>query len=242
MPFGGYHPYPRRFAGGKPQLQVIHESLNAQRGTAYDATNSETVVWVENMAIARAITFDGWGANARLANQRDPARMTDMLPRWERIFKIVPSPSASDAERRLAVQRRFERFGKTSNHARLTTVLSDELGDFFVAVEYISLANAVVNVASGSYPWGTPNPLVPWSSTTAHILVLLQKPAGASEGQFYEAAGKVALLLDPALPAWATFDWYRAPESTPIDISGGPSMAGFYLDDEHNLDNNVFDV
>ena len=240
MGFGGFHPYPRRFAGGKPQIKVVHDSLNAQRGTAYDATNSETTVWLENHAIARAITFDGWGTNTRLANQRDPLRMTDMLPRWERIFKIVPSPSASDAARRLVVLRRFERFGKTSNHARLTTALAEQLGDFFVAVEYIPLAVANVNVPDGTYPWGTPNALVPWSSTVAHVLVLLQKPTGASEGQFYEEAGKVKPLLDPIMPAWCTISWYRAPElGAPISIAGGPSMAGFYCDNAHNLDNNI---
>ncbi len=240
MSCGGYHPFPRRFGGGKPQLQVIHESLNHQRGTAYDASNPDTTVWLENHAIARAITFDGWGTNARLANQWDPARMTDMLPRWEKIFRILPKADASYAERRLAVRRRFERFGKTSNHARLTTALTEELGDFFVAVEYISLANAVVNVPDGSYPWGTPNAAVPWSSTTAHILVLLQKPTGATEGQFYEMAGRVRTLLDPIIPAWATLTWYREPAlGTPVSVPDGPSKAGFYLDNPHNLDNSI---
>ncbi len=78
--------------------------------------------------------------------------------------------------------------------------------------------------------------------TVAHILVRIQKPAGATEAMFYEAAGKVAPALDPLVPAWVTFDWYRAPLSTPINVVGGPSAGGFYLDDEHNLDNNVFDV
>ena len=39
-----------------------------------------------------------------------------------------------------------------------------------------------------------------------------------------------------------TVDWYRAPElGTPITVSGGPSAAGFYLD-ERNLNESVFDV
>jgi hypothetical protein len=246
MAFGGYHPYPRRFGGGrhsgKPLLQVVHESLNAARGAAFDTDSETSIAAVETMAWARAIVFDGWELNARLGHQWDARRTTDMLPRWEQIFKIRPAPGASTRDRRVELVRRWERFGAISHHARLETALEAALGDYFVAVEYISLANAVVHVPDGSYPWGTVVTGVPWYSTVAHITVRLQKPAGATEAQFYEAAGKVSFTLDPIVSAFVTFDWYRAPESTPVNVSGGPSAGGFYLDDEHNLDNNVFDV
>jgi uncharacterized protein YmfQ (DUF2313 family) len=236
--FGGYSPYPRRFGGGKPRLQIIHESLNAQRGTTFNP-QPDTVVWMENMAFARALCFDGWGTNERLGNQWDPDRMTDMLPRWEKILKIPLYPSFTKAERRAAVKDRFARFGAVPYHSWLTTRLSDALGDYFVAVEYIDLANAVVHSPDGSYPWGTVAAGAPWSSTVAHVLVRTDKPAGASETLFYEAVGKVAPLLDSVLPSWNTFDWYRGgPTGAPV--SGGPSLAGFFLD-ETNLDNEVFD-
>lgn len=247
MSHGGYHPYPRRFGGGKhegkPLLKVVHESLNAQRGAAFNTDTASSIAAVETMAWARAIVFDGWELNARLGHQWDARRTTDMLPRWERIFSIRPNPSASEGGRRNELVLRWGRFGGTSNHARLTTALEEALGSFLYAVEYISLANAVVHVPDGTYPWGTVVAGVPWYSTVAHIIVRLQKPAGATEAQFYEAAGKVATTLDPIISAFVTFDWYRAPDAgTPVNVSGGPSAGGFYLDDEHNLDNNVFDV
>lgn len=244
MGYGGYHPFPRRFGGGRPRLRVVHDALNAARGSALDADNSSTVVWVENMAYARAITFDGYGQNDRLALQWDPYRMTAFLSRWERIFKIRPAPDATDRERRDALVRAFQRvLDADAIHDRLVNALRQEVGDYFVDVEYISYANAVINVPDATYPWGTPNAAVPWSSTTAHYLILLEKPANASEGDFYAAAGKVAPIADRIIPAWCTFDWYRAPAAGPaVSVSGGPSRGGFYLDDEHNLDNNVFDV
>jgi hypothetical protein len=242
MGFGGYHPYPRRFGGGKPALQTFHESLNIQRGSALDASNPDTTAWLENLALMRAIVFDGWHTNQRLAHQWDPRRMTDMLTRWEKILKLRPAPTSTTKARRDAVLERFERFAGIANHAKLLKHLDDAVGEVFVGVEYISLSNAVVTVPDGTYPWGTANASYPWSSTVAHILVLLQKPAGYTEGQFYEAASKVGPIIDAISPAWVTFDWYRAPDSTPITVVGGPSQAGFYLDDEHNLDNNVFDV
>lgn len=248
MGFGGYHPLPKRFGGnrheGKPLLEVVHQSLNAQRGAAFDMDSTTSIANVETMAWARAIAYDGWEVNARLGHQWDARRTTDMLPRWERIFKINPAPGTSGRERRAELLRRWGRFGGIANHARLTTALEDVLGDYFVAVEYISLANAVVTMPDNTYPveWGTVAEGAPWSSTVAHILVRLQKPTGATEAQFYEAAGKVVTTLDPIVSAFVTFDWYRAPDTgASVDVSGGPSAGGFYLDDEHNLDNNVFD-
>jgi hypothetical protein len=245
--YGGYHPYPRRFGGqrhdGKPLLQVVHESLNAQRGAAFDTDDGTSVAAIENMAYARAITYDGWELNRRLGMQWDARRVTDTLPRWEAIFKIRPAPGASERERREVLASRWARFGGVTNHSRLVTELSTALGDYFVAVEYISLANAVVHVPDGTYPWGTVAPGVPWYSTVAHLLVRLQKPTGATEAQFYEAAGKVVTILDPIVSSFVTFDWYRAPEGyAAINVVGGPSAGGFYFDAEHNLDNNVFDV
>ncbi len=196
------------------------------------------------MAHARAITFDGYGTNDRLSLQWDPDRMTSFLPRWEKILGIVPAPSASEKDRRDEVRKRMRRFIEaTAFHSRLYSRLKQELGDVFVAVEYIDIANAVVHSPDPGYPWGTVVLGVPWYSTVAHILVLLEKPAGYSEGDFYSAAAKVFPVTDGLIPAWATIDWYRSPAGYPaINVSGGPSRAGFYLDAEHNLDNSVFDV
>jgi len=226
-------------------LRIVHEALAAGRGSALDATNPTTRVWVETMAHARAITFDGYGSNDRLAMQWDPERMTDFLPRWEKILGIIPAPSASDYARRVEVKKRFRRFIEaTSLHSRLLTRLSSELGVVFSAIEYIDIANAVVHVPDTTYPWGTIASGHPWYSTVAHILVLLQKPANYSEQDFYTAAAKVVPATDGLLPAWVTIDWYRAPADgfPAISISGGPSQAGFYLDADHNLDNSTFDV
>jgi len=242
MGYGGYHPYPRRYGGGRPLLQVVHEALNAARGTAIDASDPSSVAYIEDMAWARAIVFDGHGTAERLGNQRDPLRMTDFLERWEGIFKIVPSPGATAASRRIAVRARFRRFLDASAfHDRIESALRAAIPTYFSAIEYISYDNAVIHVPDPSYPWGTVANGHPWSSTTAHLLVLLVKPEGATEGDFYTAAAKVSPILDSLLPAWMTFNWYRAPTEAPaVAVSGGPSQGGFYLDSIANLDNNVF--
>lgn len=242
--YGGYAPYPRRFGGGRPLLRILHDALASARGSALDATNSSTVAWVETMAHARAMCFDGFGTSRRLAMQWDPARTTDMLGRWEKLFGITGAPGATDHERRQVLVQRWRRFLDASAlHSRLVTRLVLAVGEIFTAIEYISYANAVIHVPDLSYPWGDEAPGRPWYSTVAHVLVRLTKPAGYSEAAFYAAAAKIHPALDGILPSWCTADWYRAPSTGPaIEVSGGPAAGGFYLDDDHNLDNSVFDV
>jgi len=245
MRYGCFHPYPRRYAGGKSTIETTQESIARQRGTSFEEASADntSIVWLENHAVARALVVDGWCTNERLSYQRDPDKMTDMLPRWEKNLAIRPPPNATENERRTEVKRRRRRLlDATGLHARLYTTLLTNIPSYFVAVEYISLANANVHVPDGSYPWGTVADGAPWTSTVAHILVRLQRPAGATEYEFFQAASRVVELIDPILPAWCTLDWYRAPSiGTPINVVGGPSAGGFYLD-EPNLDILVFDV
>jgi hypothetical protein len=240
--FGGYSPFPKRMGGGRPRVETLTKALAADRGDGFDALNRETIAYTIDTAIARALSA-AWGTNQRLAQLWDPRRMSeDILARWEKILALTPLADETVASRRDRVEAILARFGQPAWASEITTKLQAEIGDAFVALETISFDNANILVPDGTYPWGAPGG-VPWSSTVAHILIRLQKPTGWSEGDFYDAAAKVVLVLDPLLPAWVTFSWYRAPDTgVAVDVAGGPSAGGFYLDDEHNLDNNVFDV
>lgn len=238
MGFGGYHPYPRRFGGGKPRLQVIHESLNAQRGTSLDASNVDSIVWIEDMALARAISA-AWGTNVRLGNQWDPVRVTDMLPRWETIMRLPLAPSTTKVERREALTAQWERFGSLVNIGQMSARLTDVLGDVFVSIDFIGYSIAVIHVPDGSYPWGTANTDTPWYSTTMHMLVRTQVPTGYSEQDFLAAVGKVFPILDGIMPAWMTWSVYR-PGPVNYPVTDGPTAGGFYLDTPHNLNWAVF--
>lgn len=240
MSFGGLHHYPRKLGGGETRLSVILNSLNSQRGTAYDVTYASNV-YAENMAIARCIGA-GWSTNERVASLWNPDCMDEYaLNRWEKMLHIIPKSSDSIVTRRARIKKRWQRFGTDSNVSQLETEVSEELGDTYVAIEYISNANAVIRVPDGTYPWGTASTTNPWYSTICHILVRTTKPSGMTEGEFYETVSKMHPLLNDILPAWVTWDWYR-PGPVSVSVSGGPSAGGFYFDDEHNFDNEVFDV
>jgi uncharacterized protein YmfQ (DUF2313 family) len=107
--YGEYTPGAERYGGDTPRIRTILDALNAARGTAYDVTEGSPV-WVENMAIARAMA-DVFDTNAMLANQFDPKRMTVLLPRWESICGIAVTPGTTDADRRAAVAVRIARLG-----------------------------------------------------------------------------------------------------------------------------------
>jgi hypothetical protein len=229
--FGGLAPFPRRFGGGKPRLQFILESLNAQRGTGYDVHPSSNI-YAENMALARAID-GGWAVNGRLANVLDGYR-TALIERWEKILGIPIVASDPDYVRRARIAERQARFGRQAIASTIISALQTAMGGAYVAVEFISIDNAVVHVPDATYPWGDVADGSPWYSTTAHVLIRTQKPAGWSEADFLSAVGNVHEILDPLVPAWVTYDWYRQ-DGTPINVSGGPSAAGFYLADANNL-------
>lgn len=223
--YGGMSPSPERYGGGVPRLQRIYEALNAARGTALDTSSSSSVVAVENMAMARVLDA-AWEANERLGNQWDPFRMTDTLPRWERIMGLVRYPTDTEVVRRARVAAVFARVGLIPTHQTIIDALTAALGSVFVALHTTALADAVI-----WWPGGSTNPDAPWYSTVAHLYIETQKTAGMTEADFYAAVGLIAPILDPFVPAWVTWDWYR----------NGPSGLGFYLDDDHNLSNEAFD-
>lgn len=231
--FGGMSPFPRRFGGGTPRAKIILESLNADCGDALDATNPDSIVYVENMAIARAIA-SAWSTNARLGNIWQPLRMSEeIVQRWERILALTPGEDDLLTTRRQRIADIFARFGKPTVAGRIEDLLAPALGDVFVAVEYIAYASARVVVPDGTYSIGVVG-TVPWTSTVSHILVRLQKPADMTEGEFYDAAGRVYELCDPILPAWAAIDWYRAGSN--YSAAGGLSRPGFYVAADLNGD------
>lgn len=228
---GGYVPGFERYGGGVPTLKHLLDSLNQQRGTAYN-TSTTSPVWVENMAIARAIN-DVWDTNQRLGSQNDPARMLAAvtLPRWEQILGITPSPSDAEPVRRARIQSRFARFGQQVTPSVVSAKLSAALGMVFVALQQTTPANVV--------QWWPANPnadpvTVPWSSTYAHTVVFTQKPAGWTEGQYRQAIAPVFPLLDSLLPSWATWDVVHA------DSVNG--ILGWYLDSPYNLDFDLMEV
>jgi len=225
--FGGMTPFPLRCGGGVPSLQRIIESLASQLGTAYDTEDTDGVVYLELMAEARCIQAM-WSQNARMANQWQARRMTDFLPRWEKIYGLPVFPSDSLVDRRARVGVAQARVGRADGPA-VYDVCTTTLGDAFVEIVHTDSSGAVVWTPTG-WPMGS-HGSINWYSSVAHIAVKVMQPTSMDDAEFYDRTGALMVALDGILPAWVTFDWFR------VSSLGD----GFFLDDEHNLDNEAFD-
>jgi hypothetical protein len=201
MSGGAYNPLPLQpGAEFERIIELLQQGYESALGTAL-ASEYGTLAWVENHATARVLA-DLSKAAIRLANQWDPNRMTDFLPRWEKILGIVPLPEETLNDRRIEVTLRLSLTGEPPTYQVIYDFLSELLGDLFID-------------------------LIIDSSNLCYLGILVQKPTGMTDAEFYPQIGKIYKYLHTLLPAWCTFDW----------VQYGPDGAGFYLDQEYNIDN-----
>lgn len=231
---------PARIGGGTPRLQRIIESLQVARGPIY-STSPTSAVGVEHNAFARVLDRDSYGGNERLANSFNPYRTTalaghGLLPRWEAIFGIVPSPTEDEPTRRGAVVAAWQKQIANNDAQGLYDAVALVLGPLFVSVVVNTPASA------GDITWWPINPdpyataalPVPWYSTRSCISIRVTQPANYTESAFLSAISSAMVLLDGLLPAYDTFQWFTT------DVGSG--FVGFYLDSYENLLRDVFDV
>lgn len=241
MPWCGV-PFPRRLGGGRPRYLAILEGLLSSMAAKGYSTEPSSIHYVRCMAAAREIAAT-WSTNARIGHCRDPWRMDiETLVRWEKMLKLPVTRADTVYSRRARLANHFTLVGLPTLTSLCEAQARLAVGSRFTAIEHVPPASVNVTVPDATYPFGTVSTAAPWSSTACMMIVLCTKLDADTEGSFYEAMGRLTAALDPLMPSWMTFHWYRRPVSTPIAVAGGPSMAGFYLDDEHNLDNCVFDV
>lgn len=151
MPFtGGWSPSPERTGGGDggsgiTLLQRVFESIASARGDAYDQTLA-SIVGAENMAYARAICFEMYGGNVRLANQFNPATMTadGLLPRWEKIFNVPPNYGDTEPVRRARVAAAFARFVQPNSIQPVIDACSTALGALYQSLTLFDTTNALI--------------------------------------------------------------------------------------------------
>lgn len=233
---GAFNPSPIKSGAEKGHIEeALLDALVDADGTAL-SPDVDSYVWAEHLAESRAIAYL-WHTNKRMANQWDPSRMTDFLPRWEKILGIRPLPGENDVSRRAKVKAKMEAYGDLATQQVVQDLLSTVLGDIFVGIVNTPSTDATGWVAGGvtvpggvTLPNGTPAGLT-WYSTIAYLAIETQQPLNMSDAEFYDAVGQISQFLDDLIPAWVTFDWF---------LDGG-SGSGFYLDEEKNLDNQRFD-
>ncbi len=246
MTTGGYFPSPERYGASQGSLlENIVKSINAARGTAYASDTSNSIVHIENVALARAI-WGAWQDAQRLANQFDPLRMTDFLSRWETILEIIPLPGQTELDRRLVVAAKFKIFGDLANASGTQDIINTLLGNIFVSILYNSSQDVDgYGYGKGAFPGGLDLTSVggiklisgDWVSPVSLIMIRIHQPANMDLTTFYTKAKSIFAILLDFLPAWCQFDYYNP---GPLAIANNADGTGFFLD-EVNLDNELFD-
>lgn len=237
---GGFNPGPRRFGGAaSTDLEAVHLAIASANGTAI-ATDRGTISWLENHATARVV-HGIYRTAERLGSVNDPARMTDTLPRWEKILRLSPG-SQSLPERRARVAAALSLLSAGTAFQVLDDYLRDLLGEMYLGLEFPDPLTATTRVpGGGSVPGGGPTfvdgndadpNISPYSSSLAHVAILLQKPIEMSDPVFYERAGSIRNVIDNLIGAWMTYSVVR----------DGPNGKGFFLDESFNLDNQRFRI
>lgn len=236
---GGFSPMPKKFGDAKnTDLAQVHGAITEAMGSAF-AKERGSFVWVENHATARVV-LGMYNSAERLGSVNDPARMTDTLPRWEKILGLpgVGNPP----ERRARVAAKLGLISAGTAFQVLDDYLTDLLGEMYLGLEFPDPLTAITRVpGGGTIPGGGPvfvdgdlaDPTIsPYSSSLAHVAILLEKPAEMSESVFYERASSIYNVIDNLVGAWMRFSVIR----------DGVHGRGFFLDEPNNLDNQRFDV
>jgi hypothetical protein len=228
---GNFNPSPKTFGASTGSIEeAILDGLIEGNGTGI-ASDVDSFAWAKANAKARAIAYLTH-LNRRAANQKDPLRMTDFLPRWERILGLRPAHGTDATTRRAAVKAKMELYGQPGTQQVVSDLLTIIMGDIFVGLVHTTSASAMGYVPGGVIvPGGVTLASGGWYSTIAHLAIETVQPANIDDAAYYEAIAGIAAFLDPLLPVWVTFDAF-------LD---GVNGAGFYLDEEKNLDNQRFD-
>ena len=194
--------FPLRFPlqlGGPEDLHAVEHQ--AVLGALQDYYNVDSAggVWCQAYADATALAFV-WACNRRLANQRNPLKMTDALSDWEQACGLVPTIGDSEVDRRNRLAAKMA--GLIGNAiADIDRSCQQALGQSYGALVITPPALQVTY-------WPGVNPGPPgreWSSNRARIAIVVTNP-GFDDETLRNQLSALSSLLQSLLPVWAVFD------------------------------------
>lgn len=209
--------------GETPYAYAMYRDIQSQRGSAY-TTEADTMVHVETLALARTLGYTFFRHPEKARANATPARSDERLEYWVAVLGI---PVRATDQRWQIRERAAAHYQATKGPtlANVIEAVSALLGDAYVSIETSvgtdiatppTLTNwPVVNPGPASYSLGAGA----WLSERCHLTVIVDQPAGMSDGDFNNLIQvQMFALLDRMLPAWATFGWATS-EGFLLDIS-----------------------
>jgi len=208
--------------------ELILQSLNDALGTSYTAnfdgtTQLDTVVGVENLAIARAIN-DIWESNRRLALQNNPTRMANIfIPIHEQILGIKPTINQSLQERRQFIISKYSIWTLPPTPENVTDFLKQMIPAIFIKVVTNTSGMNEGSVPGGAtVPGGVTLPQIDdshdqpmWFSSVNTLKIQVWQPRDhndnllMTDADYYNQKTSFYSFLDNYLPAYVNFNSFR---------------------------------
>ncbi len=205
MTYGGLNVLPETYGGARPTIEILLRSLNGQMGTALD-TSPGSPIFYRNLALAMCIA-DVWDSSERMSKQFDPTTMTEFLPRWERIFGIVPGENDTLPERRARIQAKYARLGRMPTAQAIGDQISRALGPitFTVIADDADSAEIAWPYAMGRvYGLGVSPPAVTVTGVpagTEQLRLVISTPGTLGVAQFQWSLDNGTTYSAPVLTA-----------------------------------------
>ena len=215
---GRFSPIWRTGQNSESFFEQILDSLNQARGTAYsvyDPTNTNTAVYIENYAIAKAIQ-DLWESNQRLANQFDPLRMSAFIDRWEKILGIVYNPASSIQQRKAVIGAKMSILANAPIAQAVADLCSVYLGNMFVEIVNSYASDNCGGVPGGAtVPGGVSLPDDLWFSPISTVAIRTWQVRDKYNNYLYDERdyitkiNELSNVLDGFLPAYILINTFR---------------------------------
>ena len=209
--------YSRNFRTGGSKnstVQLIHDSLNLARGTAYNV-DVGSIIWCENLALAKAVSLV-WNANATLANNFNPQKMYAFISRWENILGILPNQNMSLIQRQQIIAARFLIFSKPPTAQNVSDLLKLIIPDIFIGIEYNDPLRNQGNFPGGlTVPGGVTLPNGPFMSYLNQIKIRIWQPRDhnnnllMTNSNFQQRQTSFFNFLNNYLPSYVGWKNYR---------------------------------
>lgn len=197
--------------GARPYAWRWYRELQAMRGSAY-STETETLVHVENLAMARSEAARTRAAEKLITN-RLPATSDEKLEAHVEAMRVdvFPDDTRHDIRLRCAAK---DKAAKGNHERQVDDALKALLGDAFVRIWRQRGSDYGTPPTQTFWPGVNPGPSAYnlgggcWLSERANLVIEVQQPAWMTSGEFLQLVNVHMFdLLTWMLPAYMTFNW-----------------------------------
>lgn len=200
----GKNPFPRTFGGDvRPQ-----EAERVALSRAYERYKFDTSEG--SVAAAEAFAYGGAIGSIREYDERTfnneiPARMTDMLARWEEVLRLRPGLDDLPVERRRIVEAKMRAIGRNCTRRDIEDVCVAVLGPAYVQINYVAPADVIAWMPGGPTPTTAPGPPGKEFASNRCTLAVVVDETRLGDLEFDRLTRTLIQILQALLPSWMTF-------------------------------------